>query len=76
MDVSRADSIIGDDDEGELVFSGDVKEPSVIKAFVEHAGDVNYEPIPEEGKCFTGWITWRGGAHARASSTLGTLLRS
>ena len=48
MDV-RADSIFSADDKGDIVFSDDVKEPAVIKAFVEAAGDVNYEPIPEEG---------------------------
>lgn len=50
VDVGRADSIFSEDDKGEIVFSDDVKEPAVIKAFVEAAGDVNYEPIPEEGK--------------------------
>jgi hypothetical protein len=49
MDLARADSIFSEDDKGDIVFSDDVKEPAVIKAFVEAAGDVNYEPIPEEG---------------------------
>ena len=49
--VGRADSVFSDDDKGDIVFSDDVREPAVIKAFVEAAGDVNYEPIPEEGPC-------------------------
>jgi len=52
MDVARSDSIFSDDDKGDIVFSGDVKEPAVIRAFVEAAGDVNYEPIPEQGKFY------------------------
>jgi ankyrin repeat protein len=50
MDVSRSDSIFSEDDKGDIVFSDDVKDPAVIKGFVEAAGDVDYVPIPEEGE--------------------------
>ena len=48
--MAGRESIFSDDDAGELVFSDDVKDVKKMKAFLEAAGDVEYQPIPIEGE--------------------------